>query len=535
MEENQPSARALYERLNPDRDTFLREAWESAQLTIPYLIPENIDARNQRTHRGLVIKKPWQSIGARGVNNLSAKLLLALLPPTGSFFRYEVDNSYLLALPPDVVDAVKTDLEQRLAARERIIMSEVNGPIRTKSFLGLKHLIVAGNVLMYLPPEGGARVFPLNSYVVRRDFLGNVLEFVYVEILDYDTVSPKVREMVDAEKKFDTEEDRHRNKPVEVYTHAMREGKRLKFRQEVCGQTVPGSQGNVKVEDSPWLVLRWTAIDGEDYGRGFVEEYRGDLRSSEELSNALTKAALNAAKLIPLISPQSTITARRLVNAENGEPLVANPDDVVFLQQAKQADMQVARVTKQDIEAALAGDFLMNASFQRKGERVTAEEIRTMAQELEDTLGGVYSVQSQEFQLPLARRIEANLVRRGTLERIEDGVNLTVVTGLAAIGRGQDLQRLREAIAMVGEVAPLFPEVAKRVNAGDLIKRIFIGVGVDVNGLLLTDKQFQAVMEQEAQNAQRMAMLDLAKSGTGAAALQGVQAATQSQQAEQPQ
>ena len=36
----------------------------------------------------------------------------------------------------------------------------------------------------------------------------------------------------------------------------------------------------------------------------------------------------------------------------------------------------------------------------RSAERVTAEEVRYMAQELETALGGVYSILSQEFQYP---------------------------------------------------------------------------------------------------------------------------------------
>lgn len=49
--------------------------------------------------------------------------------------------------------------------------------------------------------------------------------------------------------------------------------------------------------------------------------------------------------------------------------------------------------------------FLLNSAVQRQGERVTAEEIRYVAGELEDTLGGVYSILAQELQLPLAKRL----------------------------------------------------------------------------------------------------------------------------------
>lgn len=511
-----PSAKSTYASLITDRQHYLREAYDSACLTIPALIPEEVDALNRRT-TGVELPKPWQSLGARGVNNLAAKLLLALLPPTGSFFRYDFDQTILDQVEASQLNEIQTDIQQRLAARERAVMQEINATnIRTKAFLALKHLVVAGNVLMYLPPEGGARVFPLYQYGVRRDFLGHVLELVYVEILDRDSVPPNVAEVLDESQYAEAEGDaRRKDKPVHLYTHVVRKGKRYHAQQEVDGKVVPGSKFSVRIEDSPWLVLRWTAIDGEDYGRGHVEEYRGDLRGLEELSKALVKASLNAAKLVPLIDPGATITPRRLVQAENGEPLMGRAGDVTFLQQDKQADMAVARAQRQDLEQALSSDFLLASSFQRNAERVTAEEIRVMAQELEDTLGGVYSVQSQELQLPLARRIEAQLVRRGALPKLgEDLAKISVVTGLAAIGRGQDLNRLREGVGMVAELGNVFPQAVQYINPGDLVKRIFIGVGVDVDGLLKTDEQ----IAQEQQAAQRQALLAQGLSGAAPAA-----------------
>ena len=47
--------------------------------------------------------------------------------------------------------------------------------------------------------------------------------------------------------------------------------------------------------------------------------------------------------------------------------------------------------------------FLLHTAIQRDAERVTAQEIRYMAEQLETAMGGVYSLLSQEFQLPLVK------------------------------------------------------------------------------------------------------------------------------------
>ena len=49
---------------------------------------------------------------------------------------------------------------------------------------------------------------------------------------------------------------------------------------------------------NPWLVLRFNTVDGEDYGRGRVEEFLGDLKSLEGLSQALTEGSSAAAKVV---------------------------------------------------------------------------------------------------------------------------------------------------------------------------------------------------------------------------------------------
>ena len=43
----------------------------------------------------------------------------------------------------------------------------------------------------------------------------------------------------------------------------------------------PGSEGQYKKDLMPWIALRMVHLDGEDYGRSFVEEYLGDLKSLE--------------------------------------------------------------------------------------------------------------------------------------------------------------------------------------------------------------------------------------------------------------
>ena len=76
-----------YSTLSRARNTILRQAREAARLTIPGLIPAE-----GSTDPHDVSEQPWSSLGARGVNNVSAKLLLSQFPPQRPFFRLEIDE-----------------------------------------------------------------------------------------------------------------------------------------------------------------------------------------------------------------------------------------------------------------------------------------------------------------------------------------------------------------------------------------------------------------------------------------------------------
>ena len=77
-------------------------------------------------------------------------------------------------------------------------------------------------------------------------------------------------------------------------------------------------------------------------------------------------------------------------------------------------DFRVAYQAMQGIEERLSQQFMLQSSVQRNGERVTAEEIRYLAGELEDTLSGIYSILSQEFQMRLLKDKDLQFIQ--TLE-----------------------------------------------------------------------------------------------------------------------
>jgi hypothetical protein len=124
-----------------------------------------------------------------------------------------------------------------------------------------------------------------------------------------------------------------------------------------------------------------------------------------------------------------------------------------------------------------------------------------MAQELETALGGVYSVLAQEFQLPLVRILMRKMVAVGKLPKIDKKVlEPVIITGIEALGRGNDLTRLD--IFIQGAAQAAGPQVlAQYINWSDYFTRRAAALGIDAADLVKTQDQIQAEMQQ-AQAAQ---------------------------------
>lgn len=423
-------------------------------------------------------------------------MLLALFPVNAPFFRYMIDDFALETLTKQ--EGMRGKVEEGLNKIERAVQSEVEGSaLRVSAFEALKHLVVAGNVLLYLPTEGGMRAFHLNRYVVRRDPMGNVLDIITEEEVDRDVLPEGFQLPDDKEGEKDAKDH---DKPVKLYTHICRAGKKWKVYQEVKGQKIPDSEGEYPLEKSPWIPVRFTKIDGEDYGRGYVEEYLGDLKSLEGLQQSIVEGSAAAARVLFLVNPNGVTEMDDLAEANNGDFKEGTANDVTVLQLNKFNDFRVAKDAADGIIERLSFAFLLNSAVQRNGERVTAEEIRYMANELEAALGGIYSILSQELQLPIVRRIIYQMERQKRLPVLPSkAVKPVIVTGIEALGRGNDLSKLMQFGQLAVQAANLPPEV----NKSDFLTRGATGLGIDQKGLVRTPEEVAA----EQQQAQQMALM----------------------------
>jgi len=483
------TAQAVYTGLEGHRYQYLDRARSCSKLTLPYVMPDEGHGPHSR------LDTPFQGVGARGVNNLASKLLLALLPPNAPFFRLNID-SYALAnegAPEELI----SEIEETLQKVEESVMDEISREAyRTAIHSALKHLIITGNVMLYLPDEGGIRVFHLDRFVVDRDPMGNVTHIATKENISYDVLDEDIKAQIATNGGQPTDE-------VHLYTAACRDGDEFIIYQDINGVALESSGSRVNKAKNPFIPLRFSRIDGESYGRGYVEEYLGDLQSLEGLSRAILEGSAAAAKVMFLVNPNGTTRARTLAEAPSGAIVQGNAADVTTLQLNKIADFRTAESSIKVIADRLGAAFLLTSNVVRQAERVTAEEIRMLSQELESALGGLYSLLSNEMQLPFVNRLMDVMKSKKKLPALpKDIVNPVIITGVEALGRGNDLQKLDLFLAGAAQVVG--PQaIAEFVNVSQYFQRRATALGIKTAGLVKDEQQIQA----EQQQAQQMAMM----------------------------
>lgn len=486
------TAAARFNALLSARTTVLDKARAASRLTIPGLVPES----GQNEH--YTPTQPFQSVGAHGVRSLSSRLFMTLFPTNIPFFRLTLDASVAEGLMVEG-DFDKNEADATMAqyaqSASSILEDRLMRPVLAEA---LKHLVIAGNVLVWIPTKGAPRLYRLDQYVLKRNSVGQPISIVVQEKVYPSTLSAEVRLACGVTWEPGKPED-----PIDIYTVVEKEGEQHKHWQEINNARVPGSEGSAPIEQSGWLALRWLAVPGSDYGRGHVTEYAADLMSLEDANEAMLRFAAVAARITFLVDPNSPISTAELAASQSGDYLYGKADDITTLQLGKSQDFSVVRALSETIEARVNTAFLIQQF--RNAERVTAEEVRMASEELENTLGGTYSVLSAELQYAVASRLLYIAASERMIPKLPNGIKPKVVTGLAALGAAAEVNRLRmfanDAIGIFGQ------QFAAAINVPAFLNKLGVEHGVtDLKTLLkspeqVAQEQQQAAMSQAAQAA----------------------------------
>lgn len=484
------NGKRLYGELTSKREQFLNRARECSELTIPQLFPRNETDDTD----GVDYPSPYQSLGARGINNLANKIVLTLFPPATAFFKYGINPIVAKNL-----NKGEGEVAAALYALEKGTVNEMEiSNLRPALVELIKQLLVGGSSILYIPEIEDPRVIPMRKFGIKRSKSGKVLKMIIKEQIYYVELDTKTKIEIGS-----VDDDiKDNKKPLDIYTICCRvDADTMEVIQEINNVKITDTYGTYKDRDFPYVFIPF--VDRyEDYGRSYTEDYLGDIKSYEGLRKSLLEAAAESARIIYLLKPNSTLNIKKLKKAKSGDVLTGDPDSVGVLQADKRLEMQTAAQEAENLKIDLSALFLLDSAVRRNAERVTAEEIRRVSQELEVALGGIYSTLANRLQTPSVYLYLKRLKRKGIITGdLKDSLDLEVTTGSAALGRGVEFNSIQAFINTLASA--LGPEFIKFVKIDELISRVANSLDIGTSSLVKTQEELQveaqAQMEQELQ------------------------------------
>lgn len=484
------SHKALFEKL---RDTgVITKCTQYAHWTLPQLMADYATTRGAN----VVVERDYQEIGALLTNNLSTKLAGILFPTTVSFLR--ITPSAGLERKAAASGLSKTDFITGLAKME---MEATRNLFLNASYaqliLALKHLIVTGNVLMYRDSTTKQCItYGLQSFVVRRDGRGTLLDCILREFSYFEALEPEIQGQLKAAARSQYADE---SVQVEIYTRIKRERRDGEFGFVVTQEidTTPvGTESWYPAHLCPWFVPTWSLIAGEHYGRGMVEDYAGGFAKLSDLSEAQTLYSVEMMRVLHLVSASAGTDIDDYNSAETGDYLRGDRDSVTV---HEGGDAMKLEQTAKEIERVfmrLAKAFMYQANV-RDAERVTMYELRRDAAEAEHALGGVYSTLSQGIQLPLAHVLLTEVDPAALEGIITKDLKLSISAGLSALGRSTDVQNLLSAGQEIAALVPL-TQLDSRLDPKRIVDICFAGHSVDTSAVYFSQKE-----QEEIDNAKR--------------------------------
>lgn len=508
-----------YRILDSARTSKIDRARLCASMTIPSLLPP------EHWTEEMALPQPYSSVASRGVIALASRILSALMPLNDSpFFKFKLKNG---AEPPTEISGFLETLSYQ------VYNKLISKNLRESVFVALQHTIVVGDVLFAMDNDYSFRNYRLDQFVVRRDVMGEVEEIIHLEYLalqpDTDLYYIGSESGIEYRRGYKT-----------IYCQYLRteDGKWLSRKENEKGELV--DEGTYDV--LPLVHLRWYSITGENYGRSHCEDILGDLNALENYTQAMQEGMAAASAFWMGVDPTGITEVDDISSAKNGSFIPARPNDVFTISPSTTITPQIG-ATSSAVDAMrkeIAQAFLLSSSAIPTGDRVTATAVRMIGSELETILGGAFSSIARTLMEPLVKRTLILMLKDEEIDpRLQeqffdkDGtLSVEIVTGLQALSRDTDLQKL---IQMGEMVRNLPPQAISTFKWDAYAKALITSLGFDsrmwvkseeevqAEAMAAQRQQMQMQMQQQAGNAMTQGAMNLAQKDIEETGGQGIQ------------
>jgi hypothetical protein len=455
-----------------ERSSHLSDFERYAGYTIPSAFPPEGTVGSEE------VQYDFQSLGAQLVENLTNKIMLALFHPSRPFFKIEEDS----------VESTTSsgELQKELSEIEKKGIREFAKKGGRVACTGaVQQLVITGNTLLHMPANEQYRYFSFRDYNAKWDSFNKLVSCILREEKDVVTLEDDIASVVMArgKKKTDT---------VSVYTGIIRikMGYYLVWQEVEDYEILSDRYGVYSEETLPYRPQRWNVMPNRQAGVGVVENMSGDFHMLSSLAATDIDIMALITDVKTLVNPSPRTKLENLVNSPSGAYVPGHKDDIHSHVHNIGTQATYVDTKTQQVAARLGQVFLMTSSMIRDAERVTAEEIRLIAQQLDQAHAGPYGRVARSLQEPIARDLVATVAPQYSKAAI------SIITGLESVSRLSELDSVRGFLADMQAVTNVPPVLLGWLNLQAIANKFASGWGVAGDNLVFSEKEKAANDEQ---------------------------------------
>jgi len=526
------TAEDFYNARISGRNGAEERARRMADLTIPTVfLPENWQEDDD-------IEVTNQSTNAFCVNSLSNKLMLAALPPNLPMASYTPKETSIkddIKNEPELWSQMTYALSRREEAHRQRLKRTSARDVYAKS---MRLFLVTGNGCTIWTDINTPRTYDLNHYVCLRDAGGLPLVTVLRDSITVAVADDDVKQAMQTARAGKTKPAKSEWEDEVTIYHCQKlitddagEREWVYWQEVEGGHIIADTESYSPFDVAPMMPGTMLLPQGANWGLPYCGDYEGDLQATENFAAALQDGAAALAWFLFFVDPTGHTNIKDVQEADTLDVLSGRAVDVTTLQVPKGGDLSVVSNEYEKAARRLGYAFAMQAAIQRSGERVTAEEWKRMANELDQAMGGLYTSLAQGYQRwYVLRFIHLHELEDKDMAALPEGmVEVDVVTGLDSIGQSTEHSNLMDWASEGQQI--LTPEgFAASINGDDFLRRTAAHRAVKTEGLVKTPDQLASEKQEKVQQEAQRTMLDKA---TGPLAAAGGD--LMSQMAQQPQ
>jgi hypothetical protein len=210
------------------------------------------------------------------------------------------------------------------------------------------------------------------------------------------------------------------------------------------------------------------------------------------------------------IDPAGITEVDDIADLPNGAWVPARQQDIFTISPSHTMNPQVgtAQSAMELMRREIGQAFLMSSSSIPSGDRVTATAVRMIGSELETVLGGAFSAIARDLMEPIVKRTVFLMIDTEELDKRmyeqffdKDGsLSVEVITGLQALSRDTDLQKLMQMGEMVRNLPP---ESHATFKWDEYARALITSLGFDARNWVRSQEEIQQAQAQQMQMQQQ--------------------------------